>query len=80
MLSQQVVGAAHASVASDPTVLAQHWSKDRPDLVPVSLARVATAHQWLKPGDVLYVTEVRRHVLTDADLDAAAREVIGRES
>lgn len=42
-----------------------------------SLTELVIDHDWLRAGDVVYVTTTSRIVLTDADLNAAARAVIG---
>ena len=45
-----------------------------------TLNALVIENDWLRAGDIVYITETRRHTLTDADLDAAARAVIGGES
>lgn len=45
-----------------------------------TLNQLVIDNDWLRAGDAVYVTETRRHTLTDADLDAAARSVIGGEA
>jgi len=42
-----------------------------------TLTQLVIDNDWLRAGDVVYITETRRHTLTDADLNAAARAVIG---
>jgi len=42
-----------------------------------TLNELVIENDWLRAGDVVYITETRRHTLTDADLNAAARAVIG---
>jgi hypothetical protein len=63
------------------TVIARAWSLKLPviDNVTLTAAILQQKHKVLA-GDVIYVTEVRHHVLNDDDLDAAARMVIGAES
>ena len=56
-----------------------HWSRVRPVCGVPSLAELAEHEQTLRAGDIVYITQVRRHVLTDDDLNAAARAVIGGE-
>lgn len=41
-----------------------------------TLNELVIANDWLRAGDAVYITETRRHTLTDADLDTAARAVI----
>jgi len=45
-----------------------------------TLNQLVIENDWLRAGDIVYITETRRHTLTDADLNAAARAVIGGES
>ncbi|WP_314435877.1 hypothetical protein [Massilia timonae] len=42
-----------------------------------TLSQLVIENDWLRAGDIVYITETRRHTLTDADLNAAARAVIG---
>lgn len=58
----------------------RQWSTEPPEPEAHSLSELASAHQWLRPGDVIYAVDVRRHTLTESDLNAAARAVIGGES
>lgn len=62
------------------TVISRAWSAKVPALCNISLSD-AILQQERKPlaGDVVYVTEVRHHVLTDAELNAAAHVVIGAQ-
>ena len=71
------IAAARLVAAVDP-VIAQAWSVKLPviDNAPLTPVILAQKHQMLA-GDIVYVTEVRRHVVTDADLNAAARVEIG---
>jgi len=64
--------------AGAEVVIAQAWSVKPPavDNSSLTAAILEQKHKMLA-GDVLYVTEVRRHVVTDADLNAAAHAVIG---
>jgi hypothetical protein len=41
-----------------------------------SLAKLVGCRPYLKAGDVIYVAEIRRHVLTNAELAAAAGTAI----
>lgn len=81
MLTQSTIPEAHGSEVQASTVAgaSQYWSTDHPEYDAKSLAELASqqANQWLRPGDVVYVSEVRRHVLTEGDLNQAARAVIG---
>jgi hypothetical protein len=73
--------AAARREARPDTVIARAWSVKLPVIDNVTLTAVIL-QQKDKPrrGDVVYVTEVRHHVLSDTDLDAAARAVIGGQS
>lgn len=42
-----------------------------------TLTELVIDHDWLRAGDVVHMTTTRRVVLTDSDLNAAARAVIG---
>ena len=44
-----------------------------------SVVELVIDNDWLRAGDVVYVTTTSRIVLTDSDLNAAARAVIGGE-
>lgn len=93
MLAEETMPAAHAgedqsSAAVDACAahwdgvragLQQFWSKHHPECGESSLAALASKEQWLNAGDVVYVSEVRRHILTDADLNAAARATGGAQ-
>lgn len=80
MLAHEITPAVHVgeetSSARSP-IVEQRWSITPPQHGAKSLADLAHARQWLRPGDVVYVIEARRKVLTEADLNAAARAVIG---
>ena len=75
--TMQGIQAARLEVVTD-SVIAQAWSTKLPaiDNAPLTAVILRQAH---KPavGDVVYVTEVRRHVVTNDDLNAAAHAVIG---
>lgn len=80
--NKTLAGIAAARRESRPdTVIARAWSFKLPIIDNVTLT-AAILRQKGRPrtGDVVYVTEVRHHVLNDDDLDAAARTVIGAES
>lgn len=51
--------------------------RERVDQEAETLSQLVIDNDWLRAGDLVYITETRRHALTDADLDAAARSVIG---
>lgn len=75
--TMQGIQAARLEAVTD-SVITQAWSTKLPiiDNAPLTAVILRQSH---KPavGDVVYVTEVRRHVVTNADLNAAARAVIG---
>lgn len=80
MLAQQIPPASHAgegqsSVAAAASFIA--FSTMQPEPEAASLNELVIGNDWLRAGDAVYITETRRHVLTDADLNAAARAVIG---
>ena len=82
-MAQHNTPAVHAGEAqSSPGAEAaiRQWSTEPPEPEAHSLSELASAHQWLRPGDVVYTVDVRRHTLTESDLNAAARAVIGGES
>ncbi|OIJ42417.1 hypothetical protein [Massilia timonae] len=51
--------------------------RERAESEAETLSQLVIGNDWLRAGDVVYITETRRHTLTDADLNAAARAVIG---
>jgi len=80
MLAQSNPPAMHtgedqSSPAAVTAVLA--YSVNQPESDAASLNELVIENSWLRTGDAVYITETRRHVLTDLDLDAAARAVIG---
>lgn len=82
MLAHETPPAAHAGEdrsSAAAFVAVQTWSVNPPETEPeaASLNELVIEHDWLRVGDVVYVTTVQRHALTDADLNAAARSVIG---
>jgi hypothetical protein len=84
MLAQSNAPAVHAGEnQSSPATSApgQYWYTTHPEYEAKSVADlVANNHRGgfeMRVGDAVYVAEIRRHVLTDADLNAAARAVIG---
>ena len=83
MLAQQITPAAQTGEeqSSPGAAPAQHWFINRPESDATSLTDLVIGenrkNDWLRAGDVVYVAEIRRHILTDADLDTAARAVIG---
>lgn len=74
------INAARLDADHDP-VIAQAWSVKLPviDNAPLTPLILQQKHKVLA-GDVVYVTEVRRHVITDGDLNVAARVEIGAAS
>ncbi len=42
-----------------------------------TLNQLVIDNDWLRAGDAVFIIETCRHTLTDADLNAAARAVIG---
>ena len=78
MLAEKLTPAAHAGEAQvSPTAIDCHFFINRPEVDADSLTELIVGNQWLRPGDAIYVAEIRRHILTDADLDVAARAVNG---
>jgi len=86
MLAQSNPPAVHAGEAqSSPPGCQQAMSYATEPREPgadeaQTLTKLVIENDWLRAGDVVYITETRRHTLTDADLDAAARTVIGGEA
>lgn len=83
MVSQQFSPAVHAGEErySQPTAApVEFYSIEPVEPEAASLNELVIENDWLRAGDVVYVTQTRRHVLTDADLNAAARAVIGGEA
>jgi hypothetical protein len=63
------------------TAISRAWSFKLPAIDNVTLtAAILQQPRTVRAGDVVYVTEVRHHVVNDDDLDAAARAVIGSAS
>lgn len=80
MVSQQLSPAVHAGEdRSSPPAAAPVTSYAVLAIEPeaATLNELVIENDWLRAGDHVYIVEVRRHTLTDADLDAAARAVIG---
>lgn len=80
MLPHQINEGAHTregTPSADARAVEQRWSITPPQHGAKSLADLAHVRQWLRPGDVVYVIEARRQTLTEADLNEAARAVIG---
>jgi len=82
MLAQQIAPASQAgeactSTESKATIMT--YSVLQPDFEPeaASINDLVFDNDWLRPGDAVYVTEVRRHVLTESDLSPAAPALIG---
>jgi hypothetical protein len=73
--------AAARREARPDTAISRAWSFKLPAIDNITLTAAILQHpRTVRAGDVVYVTEVRHHVVNDADLDAAARAVIGVES
>ncbi|MEH6434322.1 hypothetical protein [Massilia sp. DD77] len=80
MLAHEIQPAVHAGEdqsSIQPGRMPQFWSINPPEPEANSLAELASENGWLRVGDVVYVTTSFRHTLTDADLNAAARALIG---
>lgn len=83
MLAQEKPSAVHAGEdrssppATSPTTTWALEVRERGDDEANTLSQLVIENDWLRAGDVVYITETRRHTLTDADLNAAARTVIG---
>lgn len=69
--------AAHAGEAQVSPLADRHFFINRPEVDADSLTELIVGNQWLRAGDAVYVADIRRHVLTEADLDEAVRAVIG---
>lgn len=86
MLAQSNPPAVHAGEdqSSPPSCLpvmsCATEPRERAENEAETLSQLVIENDWLRTGDVVYITETRRHTLTDADLDAAARTVIGGEA
>jgi len=80
MLAQSNPPAVHAGEdqSSPPAAApAVTYSVEPHEPDAASLNDLVIGNDWLRAGDIIYITETRRHTLTDADLNAAARAVIG---
>lgn len=86
MLAQSNPPAVHAGAAQSlppvcqPVMSYATEPRERAEHEAATLNELAIDNDWLRAGDIVYITETRRHTLTDADLNAAARAVIGSES
>lgn len=82
MLAQTNLPAAHVGEdqSSPAAVAQQYWFTNFPEYDAKSVAELVVANERdgfaMRVGDAVYVAEIRRHVLTDSDLDAAARVAI----
>jgi len=74
-LAAHTTGSASSQPGPD-----QYWARRRPSCGVTSLAELAKKEQTLRAGDIVYITRVCRHVLTEGELNAAARAVIGGAS
>jgi len=93
MLAEKTTPTSHAgedqsSGAGEFAARTSHWSNvqaglsyfiNRPEVDAESLSQLIVGNDWLRPGDIIHVAEIRRHILTDDDLNAAARAVIGAQ-
>ncbi len=86
MLAQSNPPAVHAGEdqSSPPGCLAAMSyatePRERAENEAETLSQLVIDNDWLRAGDAIYITETRRHTLTDADLNTAARAVIGGEA
>ena len=82
MLAQTNLPAAHVGEDQTSSVVAaqQYWFTNFPEYDAKSVADLVLANERggfaMRVGDAVYAAEIRRHVLTDADLDGAARIAI----
>lgn len=84
MLAQSNPPAVHAGKDQSSQAVgapAQYWFTTHPEYEAKSVADLVVQNERdgfvMRPGDAVYVAEIRRHVLTEDDLNAAARAVIG---
>lgn len=80
MLAQEIAPASQAgedrALAPDAKPIVT-YSVNLPELEADSPSDLVMGNDWLRAGDVIYVSEIRRHVLTEADLNPAPRAMIG---
>ena len=82
MLAQTNLPAAHVGEdqSSPAAVAQQYWFTNFPEYDAKSVAELVVANERggfaMRAGDVVYIAEIRRHTLTDVDLDAGARVAI----
>lgn len=79
MLPQQNAPTVHAG-EDQSSIAHRTYSVVQPEPEADSLNDLVIGNDWLRAGDAVWITETRRHTLTDADLNAAARAVIGGHS
>lgn len=80
MLAQEIAPASQAGedhVSPKPAAPFVAYSVTQPEPEAGSINDLVFDNDWLRPGDAIYITETRRHILTENDLNAAARAVIG---
>lgn len=86
MITANSTPAVHAGEeqSSAQAATQQYWFTNHPEYDGKSVVELVVTNERsnfaMRAGDVVYVAEIRRHVLTDLDLDAAARAVIGPQS
>lgn len=86
MLAHSNLPAAHAGEVPSslpgclPVMSYATEPRERAEQHAASLNQLVIDNDWQRAGDIVYITETRRHTLTDADLNTAARAVIGGES
>lgn len=82
MLAQSNITPVHASEDQSSAArfaAVQGYSINQVESDAQTLVELVIDNDWLRAGDVVYVTTTSRVVLTDSDLNAAARAVIGGE-
>jgi hypothetical protein len=80
MLAQSNITPVHAAEDQSSTARfapVQGYSVNQVETDAQSLVELVIDNDWLRTGDVVYATTTNRIVLTDSDLNAAARAVIG---
>jgi hypothetical protein len=82
MLAQSNITPVHAGEDQSSTARfapVQGYSINHVETDAQTLVELVIDNDWLRAGDVVYVITINRIVLTDSDLNAAARAVIGGE-
>jgi hypothetical protein len=83
MLAQSNIKPVHAGEDQSSTARfasVQGYSINQVESDAQTLVELVIDNDWLRAGDVVYVTTTNRIVLIDSDLNAAARAVIGGAS